>query len=638
MLLLHNPEAGVTAEMLEDEHATLTSHSIPAATHNRACLGPSSPETSGPNDTFGVYRDDLSKLNASEGDHIRLLFCPRTDSENVRYVLKTVSLQSAPKYSALSYSWSYKTLPRSPREQQVPDSRSLDFYWTSEQLRVSSDLQHALECLVVSQSCRWLWVDAVCINQSNAAEKGDQVTKMKSIYEGAQQVFVWLGPERGNTRGQDWLRAEINLRRHGITGAKLTELLQQGDRAWWLRLWVIQEIVSAVEVMVVIGKCITPWEEFVDMIMSIPGDIGIYDMSPVRFEQDLASMQQEIGRLRRLRKQLRGSRGEDRLLDLLRLSSFSRASDPNDKVYGLLGLAQLEEQRLVEVNYSQTTAFAYSNAVRAIVEVTGSLNALVDRWPRGAGPSDTRDALPSWVHNFAQQVQPSPMPLSHVRHYCASARRPAAIGQTLYPQDLDIEVVRLDTVAKVANDIFRTPKEIFGTLSILERRTLPIAESVMAFANEVAWEDSEDPRSELEREDPLWRVLVADRNRTGHGRAPDVYKHIVKLLQTYGSGISRRSSVVDSIDGFVQRVAEALDNRSFFCTKLGFLGIGPNELKVGDEIVVPFGATIPFALREVPSNKCFTLVGDCFVHGVMYGELMKLLDDGKVEAEWITLV
>jgi hypothetical protein len=38
------------------------------------------------------------------------------------------------------------------------------------------------------------WIDALCIDQINAAERNHQVTQMGSIYAKAQLVVAWLGP------------------------------------------------------------------------------------------------------------------------------------------------------------------------------------------------------------------------------------------------------------------------------------------------------------------------------------------------------------------------------------------------------------------------------------------------------------
>ena len=41
---------------------------------------------------------------------------------------------------------------------------------------------------------RYLWVDAICINQNDSAEKAFQVRNMLTIYEKAVRVIAWLGP------------------------------------------------------------------------------------------------------------------------------------------------------------------------------------------------------------------------------------------------------------------------------------------------------------------------------------------------------------------------------------------------------------------------------------------------------------
>ena len=40
---------------------------------------------------------------------------------------------------------------------------------------------------------RWIWIDAICINQADLEEKSEQVRRMQSIYRSASRVIVWLG-------------------------------------------------------------------------------------------------------------------------------------------------------------------------------------------------------------------------------------------------------------------------------------------------------------------------------------------------------------------------------------------------------------------------------------------------------------
>lgn len=42
------------------------------------------------------------------------------------------------------------------------------------------------------------WADAICINQQDIYERNSQVLLMRHIYEGAEQVLIWLGKDPGD--------------------------------------------------------------------------------------------------------------------------------------------------------------------------------------------------------------------------------------------------------------------------------------------------------------------------------------------------------------------------------------------------------------------------------------------------------
>ena len=53
----------------------------------------------------------------------------------------------------------------------------------------------------------------------------------------------------------------------------------------------------------------------------------------------------------------------------------------------------------------------------------------------------------------------------------------------------------------------------------------------------------------------------------------------------------------------------------------GFVGLAPKHVENGDLIVIFPGAKFPYVLRRFDDGKCI-LVGEAFVHGIMYGEFM----------------
>ncbi|KAF8848154.1 hypothetical protein BDZ45DRAFT_538013, partial [Acephala macrosclerotiorum] len=90
-------------------------------------------------------------------------------------------------YEALSYVWG------DPSSPQLIQMNGHDF-------EVGRNLFSALQHLRIEDSDRLLWVDAICINQSDIPERNYQVSRMGLIYRAALQVIAWLGPA---TQGSD---------------------------------------------------------------------------------------------------------------------------------------------------------------------------------------------------------------------------------------------------------------------------------------------------------------------------------------------------------------------------------------------------------------------------------------------------
>ncbi|KAF2008632.1 heterokaryon incompatibility, partial [Aaosphaeria arxii CBS 175.79] len=86
-------------------------------------------------------------------------------------------------YDALSYCWGGSTA-------------TCHLQCNGKDLRIMQNLQQALLNLRRSDSTlRWLWVDAICINQADDDEKAMQIPNMMYIYQQASHVIAWLGTD-----------------------------------------------------------------------------------------------------------------------------------------------------------------------------------------------------------------------------------------------------------------------------------------------------------------------------------------------------------------------------------------------------------------------------------------------------------
>lgn len=91
-------------------------------------------------------------------------------------------------YEALSWCWGNQ-----PRTATIYIKKRLSWFTARYAMKVSPELFMALRFLRSSRKDRYLWIDAICINQEDLVEKNQQVGMMDSIYANARQVRVWLG-------------------------------------------------------------------------------------------------------------------------------------------------------------------------------------------------------------------------------------------------------------------------------------------------------------------------------------------------------------------------------------------------------------------------------------------------------------
>jgi len=102
----------------------------------------------------------------------------------------------------------------------------------------------------------FLWIDALCIDQSNVDERNHQVAMMGEIYSKATSVIVWLGEstfdieraiETMTKTCANELASEVWL----DSTDRIHELFTKG---YWTRAWIVQEYMLAAKVEVWCGQ------------------------------------------------------------------------------------------------------------------------------------------------------------------------------------------------------------------------------------------------------------------------------------------------------------------------------------------------------------------------------------------------
>ncbi|KAB8278595.1 heterokaryon incompatibility protein-domain-containing protein [Aspergillus minisclerotigenes] len=127
-------------------------------------------------------------------------------------------------------------------------------------LPTPENLYAALLYLRERQLERLLWIDAICINQGDEDEKAQQIQFMPMIYGQASQVIVWLGETADQSdKALETIRLAVD---DEPSEDKPTDIQQEMnhtaivrllERPWFRRLWVLQEVHAAQDILVICG-------------------------------------------------------------------------------------------------------------------------------------------------------------------------------------------------------------------------------------------------------------------------------------------------------------------------------------------------------------------------------------------------
>jgi hypothetical protein len=102
----------------------------------------------------------------------------------------------------------------------------------------------------------YLWIDALCIDQTRVQERNHQVSVMGEIYSRAQRVIVWLGVisrsvEDALVAGQP---EEVTGRHKKVSAEHIPGIEEFCELIYWKRAWIVQEYVLAEEIDIWYGQ------------------------------------------------------------------------------------------------------------------------------------------------------------------------------------------------------------------------------------------------------------------------------------------------------------------------------------------------------------------------------------------------
>ncbi|KAH8822065.1 heterokaryon incompatibility protein-domain-containing protein [Xylogone sp. PMI_703] len=555
----------------------------------------------------GLETADNSSANIPRKHVCRLLtLLPGDRDDDIHIELHKLDLvdKHEPKYEALSYTWG------------LMDNPSIVFVGREKKytLSVTRNLDIVLRYLRHRDRSRTLWIDAICINQHDIAERSNQVRIMADIYSLATDATIWLGPEQNHsdhameilTRISSAIRDPENFNPNTAIAHqswdKILPYLPDSpqdfealsyliSREWFERLWIRQEIFHTSEVAIVqCGHRKLPWKAFRNAIWVLR-----YNPQPnAEHRKWYGTNQKRMRLLLRLfyrtpysLRWLRDNFGE------------SKCSDQRDRIYGTLGMLFPEEKIGIVPDYSLSVLEVYRGALVRYVQSTRNLSILRDVGP---SPSAYGPQWLSWVPDWSEPmgtVAPDFLQLAGgpTRGYVKYSG-----GNTLRVAGIHIGIVKevwclaSDNIShQQVRDFIRNAvpssaaeKPYPGGGSLLEAYAYVLTEGELqeSFFGEIA----------------SWYASMDD---------------VAELIQ---SSQSNDDTVETVPAGVLRVVGNVIQHKAVFRTEDGYIGLGPKNTAEGDHVCAFLGCEPCMILRESREPEQYRVLGASFVHGYASGE------------------
>jgi hypothetical protein len=347
---------------------------------------------------------------------------------------------------------------------------------------------------------------------------------------------------------------------------------------------------------------------------------------------------------------------------ILSLSKSAQQSKMEDKVYGILGIIDPGVAAKIVPNYQSSVPQVLISFTKAVITFTNSLEIL----RRASAPVaqsymlHNNLSLPSWVEDLTYDDGLPDQGITGMKlpdMYSAGGNTPFNIRFSDQDTVFSCQGIVLDSIDGMGVP-FSTREANPGDRPIARPSQIQ-----KAYFSEAAIRDA------------LWRTLVGNRSvaaNTG-SMPPDTWKDILNVLYEIDShpkyssflGISEFYSRNREMSLYGKTLPYWLDTRNctgttspplsgseiskllylimgnlmyrkLMTTARGYLGLVPWVAELGDMICVLPGCSTPLIIRP-GTGGYFNLIGECYVHGMMEGEVMEWLESGEVQLETINL-
>ncbi|OAA71714.1 Heterokaryon incompatibility [Akanthomyces lecanii RCEF 1005] len=591
---------------------------------------------------------------------IRLLYLHTGDSYHqlpIEVSLREFPIDALPSFGALSYTWATEDGLASLSQELLCGGASI---------KITKNCEAALKRLRRPREDQVLWVDAVCIDQSNVEERSLQIGLMRQIYSQASWVALWLGEpslavdeESGlplSDLGMDYIHDfAVEIAERTNSGQDLGEgpLYQEFikdrmafqysnsevftprvrglwdvlHRSWWKRLWVVQEVALSRQPTLICGSKGEPFHNVkvvIEALIRPQQAVEVMEYNSLfiasTFHQFHVRHMIETGGMSKI------SPPGVKALRILDATRNTQASDARDKIYGVLGFfgaSETDPENIFpEPDYKKTAVELYADVSRAIITNTGNLDVLSSCY--GFFQSSVPD-LPSWAACWND---------TPVQYFDEKVFSAAGSSSVVYEDSDDKLLLRIKG-RKV--DFAKLTGQLPSSIGYSNEACIELWRYWWKFASALESYPTGETVADVFKATLCWGSDLAF-HRQKPGGYTETFDAWLKVLTGPDDTSTAARHVFNDKEPskYAHRATAITWGRNLGITDGGYLAMVPITSEVSDEIVIFQGAKLPFIVRTEDGKS--KLVGPCYVHGMMDGEFATK-DDAPAAGElaWFAL-
>ncbi|KAH0533891.1 hypothetical protein FGG08_007490 [Glutinoglossum americanum] len=631
----------------------------------------------------------------SSPDLLRLLTLePGNEADSIKCPLRTASMSDYPSYEALSYVWGDSKKSHSiicdeallgiteavhialRRLRQTTRARTL---WIDQTCINQVDPQEQAGQV---QMMRQIYSNALLVILWLGKDDGNMAFLTKELVAKLKNAYGREDPQ-WKLFPRDSSLQELGLPPSASPEWEALEFLI--NLPFFRRIWILQEVTAAHKALIVWGEVEISWDDFATAALW-----AILNCLHLSSEERSS----EVPRLSLWRLSVFLFSLQPRpWLKLLRETRDFEATDPRDTVYALIGMAK--ESPPIRANYLITKEEMFASTTRHIMESSKCLDILSYAY---CGTQPLLHMVPFWVYRRTKAHTDKPWTLSPEVGLQASKDSYTQLKDGSDWRVLIVNGLAVDTVACTGKPLchesisFDWLAKLPQTFDMCRENASKLNENygrslIQCFISTVVAGsmDSQDcPKFGANQEDVLkdFVTFVVTKfilEYAKEGVVAPVFRHgIIELANLALEGCAQpneplagdeptptirnliKTAMEEQCLGIYEMFTEINDRlfdywnrrtymhfqrvfqqtgskRKFFITEQGRMGIGPPCMEATDLVYLLFGGRSLYVLRPTTNLDGHLFLGECYVHGLMSGEVMQQYKKGEFSSQYFHL-